>query len=166
MPTSLQNTVQFHDEKIQYVETKMVKLYKAHNDLVDAYANQENDIQRLKTKIVDLEDHSRCNNIKFRGIPESVAPSDLTNFLQRLMKPLIPSLYDLGLCIDRAHRIPKPKFFSDTAPRDVLAQIHFYQVKDRVMMAAKNNPVVCRYLLVFGYLSANSTQEEKALIPD
>lgn len=32
----------------------------------------------------DLEDRSRRNNIKFRGIPEAVKPPDLTHYIQQL----------------------------------------------------------------------------------
>lgn len=142
MMAPLSATVQTNSDKIHYLETKMGELYSAHNDLVDAYTDQENENQRLQTKLTDLEDRSRRNNIKFRGIPESVPPNELTNFIQRLMKALLPSLSDIELCIDRAHRIPKPKFLPDTAPRDTLARIHYYHVKERVMAAAKQNPVV------------------------
>lgn len=97
-------------------------------------------MEHLQYKIADLEDHSRRNNIKFRGIPESIPPNDLTNYMQCLMKALIPSLSDIE--VDRAHRIPKPKFLPDTAPRDTLARIHYYHVKERGMAAAKRSPAV------------------------
>lgn len=58
------------------------------------------------------------------------------------MKAVIPSLNDIEPCVDRAHPIPKPKFLPDRAPRDALARIHYYHVKERVMAAAKQNPVV------------------------
>lgn len=58
------------------------------------------------------------------------------------MKAFIPSLSDIELCIDRAHRIPKAKFLTETVPRDTLAHIHYYHVKERVMTAAKQNPEV------------------------
>lgn len=70
----LNDTVQSHTDKIQQLESKMVDLYSAHNDLVDAYADQESELQCLQNKMADLEDRSRRNNIKFRGIPETIPP--------------------------------------------------------------------------------------------
>lgn len=117
MLVSLNDTVQTHADKIQHMETKMVNLYTAHNNIVDAYADQETELQRMQAKTAKLEDLLRWDNIKCRVIPESVTLADLTNFIQGLMKASILSLSYLGLCIDRANRIPKPKFFTDTAPQ-------------------------------------------------
>lgn len=61
-------------------------------NMVDAYTDQDAEIQSLQAKIADLEDRSRQNKIKFRGIPESVPSADLANFIQCLMNMLIPSL--------------------------------------------------------------------------
>lgn len=95
MMAPLSATVKTNSDKIHYLETKMAELYSAHNDLDDAYTDQENENQCLQTKLTDLEDRSRRNNIKFRGIPESVPPNELTKFIQRLMKALLPSLSDI-----------------------------------------------------------------------
>lgn len=68
--------IQFtHTNQIQHLESKMRDLYTSHNDLIDAYTDQESEMQHLQNKIADLEDRSRQNNIKFRGIPESIPPS-------------------------------------------------------------------------------------------
>lgn len=45
------------------------------------------------------------------------------------MKQLIPSVTDLEMAIDRAHRIPKLDFLPASVPRDVLARINFYHNK-------------------------------------
>lgn len=164
----LHDTVQTHSDKLHHIENKMADLYNAHNDLVDAYADQENELQRVQNKLADLEDRSRRNNIKFRGIPESVPPSDLTNFVQRLMKALIPSLTDIELCVDRAHRIPKPKFLPDTAPRDTLARVHYYHVKERVMRAAKQSPAVPEEFMgisLYTDISQHTAMNRKKLAP-
>lgn len=49
--------------------------------MVDAHNEQEEDILWLKTKVTDLEDHSRKNNIKITCKPETVKPSELMSFL-------------------------------------------------------------------------------------
>lgn len=44
----------------------------AHNNLVGAYFDLEEEIKNLKLKVAYLENRSRGNNIKFHGIPENV----------------------------------------------------------------------------------------------
>lgn len=65
-----------------------------------------------------MEDRSRRNNLKIRGIPESVQQSDLGPYAATLFKNLIPSLTDLDVTIDRTHRLPKPSHLSDHISRD------------------------------------------------
>lgn len=95
----------------------------------------------MTAKLADLEDRSRRNNNKFCGIPEPVSAMDLKGFLCQLLCTLVPEANDAELVIDRAHRLPKPSFLSDTVPRDVLARIHYFHVKDNAMRAIRKNPL-------------------------
>lgn len=90
----------------------------------------------MRLKMADIEDRACRNNIKFRGIPESVKPAELTAYLQKLMVAALPSLGPADLTIDRAHRLPKPSFLLAQTPRNVIAQIHFYDIKDQLMRYA------------------------------
>lgn len=58
MLATLNDKVQSHTDGIQELGTKMVDLYTAHNELVDAYTDQESEILCLWNKIADLEDRS------------------------------------------------------------------------------------------------------------
>lgn len=80
-----------------------------------------------------MEDRSRRNNLKIRGIPESVQQSDLGPYAATLFKNLIPSLTDLDVPIDRIHLLPKPSHLSDHIPRDILLRLHFFHVKENLM---------------------------------
>lgn len=51
----------------------MGKFASSHNTLdVDVHNDQEDGMEKLKAKVADLEDRSRRNNVKIRGMPESV----------------------------------------------------------------------------------------------
>lgn len=41
--------------------------------------------------------------------------------------------------VDWAHRLPKPKFLPEKVPRDFIACIHFFNVKDKLMRYARQN---------------------------
>lgn len=87
-------------ERVAHVETKMGEFSEAHNSLVDAHNNLEDDMESLATKLADLEDRNRRNNLKFRGVPESVLPSELTSYIQRLIKAVLPATTTHDLIIE------------------------------------------------------------------
>lgn len=58
---------------------------KAYNEMMDAYEDHEAEIQQMKFRIADLEDLSQRNNIKFRGILETVYTAELVPYLHQLL---------------------------------------------------------------------------------
>lgn len=103
---------------------------KAHHVLLDAHDHHQDEIQTNVLKLADLEDRSRRNNIKFRGIPESVSFNELKKYLQQLFATLLPNLSPHDLLIDRAHRIAKPNPLPAETPRAVLARINRFPHKE------------------------------------
>lgn len=113
----------------------------AHNELVNSNFDIEDELKAICLKMADIEDRAPRNNVKFRGLPESIKPANLSAYLQKLMTTLL-SLGPPDIIIDRAHRLPKPSFLPDQSPRDVIARIHFYHVKDQLMRYARQNPAL------------------------
>lgn len=101
--SSLSVSVQQNDQRINTLEARVSDLYMAHNELVDVVTDHQDELQLIQLKIADLEDRSRRNNIKFLNIPELIKPSELTKFLQSVMRTLIPEVTNWDLEIDRAH---------------------------------------------------------------
>lgn len=126
-------------DRVDEAEQRLDDFSGAHNELVDAHVDLEDELKMLKLKVADIEDRSRRNNVKFRGIPENVKPADLTEFLQQLMQKTLPDLTANDVIIDRAHRLPKPAHIPENVPRDVIARIHFYHIKDRLMRFSRQN---------------------------
>lgn len=155
-------------ERVNHIETKMGEFSEAHNGLVDAHNHLEDEMSSLAAKLTDLEDRNRRNNIKFRGVPESVPPADLVPFLQRLIKSVLPEVTTHDLVIDRAHRLPKPKSIPESAPRDVIARIHFYHIKEELMQTARKLPQLpdpFHQVHLFADLSQATLQARKHLTP-
>lgn len=155
-------------ERVAHVENKMGEFSEAHNSLVDAHNNLEEDMATLANKLADLEDRNRRNNVKFRGVPESVPPSELTSYIQHLIKSVLPAVTTHDLIIDRAHRLPKPKGLPEATPRDVIARIHFYHVKDELMQVARKLPQLpepFRQIHLYADLSQATLQARKRLQP-
>lgn len=117
-------------------------------------------------KLADLEDRSRRNNLKIRGIPKSISAQQLPNFACDLFQTVIPSLSPTDLTIDRIHRVPKPTFLPQEVPRDVLLRVHFFQIKEKILHAfrtADNLPDQAANLQVLPDLSQYTLQQRRNL---
>lgn len=113
------------EERTDHNERQMENYSKAFNEMVDAHDSHTEELQHFKSQLVDVEDSSKKNNIKFRGIPEIVKNSDLTSYLQQFLK-LLPSRSPSDLIISWAQRIIRPKHLPTSVPRDILAHIQFF----------------------------------------
>ncbi|CAH2311815.1 Hypothetical predicted protein [Pelobates cultripes] len=99
----------------------------------------ESEQARLTAKLVDLEDRSRRNNIRVRGVPESVAGSDIPEYLRQLFTAIQPSLEPADLRLDRAHRVPKPATLARDIPRDIVTKLHYFSAKDAILTAQRKS---------------------------
>lgn len=102
--------------RVDQVEFNMTDYAQAHNELVDAHDALLDEMRTMKIKtkkLKDLEDCSRRNNIKFRGIAESVPAAELRSYLQKMIAELLPDVQGQDLTIDRVHRLPKPSFLPE-----------------------------------------------------
>ncbi|XP_040270366.1 uncharacterized protein LOC120986071 [Bufo bufo] len=168
MCNALSTNIEELGDRVNHIENKMAEYAGAHNTLVDAHNSQEDDITAIKAKLADLEDRSRRNNVEFRGIPETVPPGELSKYLQKVMQSLLPEASPLDLTVDRAHRLPKPKTIPENKPRDVLARIHFYHIKEEIMSAARklqSLPEPYGHVILFTDLSQATILERKKFYP-
>lgn len=94
------------------------------------------EMDAIKAKLADIEDRSRRNNKKMRGVPKSVHQSELCKYASQLFMSILPDLTELDITVHRIHRLPKPSHLPDNIPRDVILCFHFCQVKERLMAAS------------------------------
>lgn len=85
----------------------------------------------LQLHLEDLEDRSRHNNLRLRGIPEATGSEDLaatvTAIFQEILGASPPSLE-----LHRVHRALGPKSNDPDRQRDVLCRIHHYNQKEHI----------------------------------
>lgn len=129
--------IQSVGNRIDHIETKMEEYAGTINDLVDANDEREGDTEWIKAKLADMEDRSWRNNLKIKRIPETVHQNDLHSYAANMLKQILPGLMDLDVTIDRIHRIPKSPHLSEHIPRDVLLRLHFFHVKENLMVAMR-----------------------------
>lgn len=143
----------------------MGDLSAAHNELVDAHMDLEDELKALRLKVTDLEDRS-SRNMKLRGIPESVKPAELSSFLQQMTKTL-PTLTPADV-IDRAHRLHKLPHLHEKVPRDVIARIHFFHIKGQLMRFCRQNDTLSdpyAGITIYADLSQATMKSRNNLIP-
>lgn len=117
--------------------------------MVDGYHEKAEDNRWFKDKAANLEDRSRRNNIKIRGILETVLQLELLTYVQDFLKLLLPKDDPATFLVDRIHRIIKPKHLPKEVLMDVLLRVHFFHVKEKIMSAA-------RKMSIFPNLMSNS----------
>lgn len=139
--------------------------YTAHTGLVDAHNQLEEDMISITTKLADLEDKNRRNNVKLRGISESVSNSELIPYIQQIT--ILQSVSNRDLIIDRAHRIPKPKGIPESAPRDIIMSVNFYHIKEELIQATRMShlPEPHQTMKLFADLSQLTIQAYERLAP-
>ncbi|KAM9311579.1 rap guanine nucleotide exchange factor 6-like [Gastrophryne carolinensis] len=110
-------------------ETRLVALERAqelhHQQLIDL---------RLQTD--DQENRNRRNNLKIRGIPESVRSETLRPLAMEMFNFMLGRPPDAELLIDRIHRVAGRPARAPQAPRDVLCRIHFFTIKEDILRLA------------------------------
>lgn len=117
---SLEQQYDHISESLQHKEEKLM--------------DHESRIQLLENKIEDLENRSRRDNLRLRGIPETVL--DLSQYTKSLYKSLLPDIHEEMFRMDRIHRVASRQT-RPVGPRDVLLKLHYPELKWNILKAAR-----------------------------
>nr|XP_008277205.1 PREDICTED: uncharacterized protein LOC103355262 [Stegastes partitus] len=91
----------------------------------------------LKSKIAELEGHSRRKNIRIYGIKEGAEGTSMLNFVENFIKTELgesTGLNELG--IERAHRAAGPKLAETAPPRSTVVRFLKYTTKEQIISVA------------------------------
>lgn len=106
--------------------------------LENSYQTLAAEHKKLQEKCIDLENRSRRQNIRIIGIPEGIEANKPTEFLSKfLTKVLGEENFDGPILIDRAHRSLAPKPRAGERPRPMIARLHYYADKDKIMLLSR-----------------------------
>lgn len=156
------------EHRTDHVEQHLAGATIAHNTTVAIQDEHSEAIQQLRLKMANLEDRSRWNNIKIRGVPEAITPAEVVPYLHQLFRKILPTLMPHDLLVDRAHRIHKPQHLPESLPRDILARVHFFHSKEQIMRPARslcNLPELFSKITLYNDISAATSQARKAFAP-
>lgn len=84
---------------MDHVETKMGEYASTINILIDAHDTKEKERETVKAKISDIEDRSRRDNLKIRGVSESIQQSEPRNYVAQVFTSILPDLTELDVTV-------------------------------------------------------------------
>lgn len=121
-------------EKVESVEEQMLDHESRITRLESTVSSLKEENGSLKLKVDDLEGRSRRNNIKIIGIPEKEEEGRPTEFVEALLPKLLgEENFQSPVVIDRAHRILGRQPAAGAKPRAIIARVHFYREKERIL---------------------------------
>lgn len=152
-------------ERMGAIESKLdITVSRANQNTAQIQLLQEQ-LETAIARIDDLENRSRRQNLRIRGLPESI--TDTSEAVQDLFKSLIPNISQNRLELDRAHRALGPPR-KDGNPRDIIVKPHFFSVKEEIMKLARSQPQLqCKGfpIQIFADLSPMTIQRRRNLKP-
>lgn len=124
------------DSRVSEVETSASLLESRMSDIEKAHTDYKRRLILMQLSIDDGENRSRRNNIRVRGLPEATSGSDLRATIVAIFNRLLDKPPTAELELDRVHRVQGPRGGDDLAPRDILARVHYYTIKEEILRRA------------------------------
>ncbi|CAH2225898.1 Hypothetical predicted protein [Pelobates cultripes] len=123
--------------RLNALEEKTDDLCLANDGILERVHKLEEEQMHLTVKLADLEDRSCRNNIRVRGVPETILGADLPVYLQQLFKAIQPTMELADLRLDTAHRVSKPAKLAQDIPRDIVTKLHYFSAKEAILTAQR-----------------------------
>lgn len=137
--TELRKDVTSRLEEVEHEVEENTSTLQAHEAILHDHTLQ---IQQLIYHQDDQENRARRNNIRIRGLPESVENTDLSPAVIAIFNDLLHKEKEAPIELDRVHRALGPKNPNLEHPRDVICRVHFYAIKDAIMKAARSQDAI------------------------
>ncbi|KAJ1150475.1 hypothetical protein NDU88_003266 [Pleurodeles waltl] len=83
--------------------------------------DRDQELFHLHSKLTDLEDRSRRNNIHFLGLPEGTEVTDILSYLRDTLPKLADTTFEPPLEFQRAHRLGLKRQNGKDRPRPIIA---------------------------------------------
>ncbi|KAJ1206674.1 hypothetical protein NDU88_002075 [Pleurodeles waltl] len=84
-------------------------------------ADRDQGLLYLLSKVIDLEDRSRRDNVRFLGFPEEIERADVQSFLKNTLPQLSGLTFDTTLEFQRPHRLGPKRREVTNHPRPIIA---------------------------------------------
>lgn len=139
---SLKTDVASLGNRIGEAEERISKLEDDHTSLADKTTNLNGRVSQLEARVQYMENYSRRNNLRIRGIPENTERAGkMTECVMDLLSCLFSNAEEAkDIVIERAHRVPtaRPRDLQErTGPRHILVRFLRYSDREKVRLRAR-----------------------------
>lgn len=121
-------------ERTTRLENKSKQQSESTQKISKRVDNHSSRMTYLENKVEDLENRSRRDNLKLRGIPDNIL--DLDTYTKELFTSVLPEIPQRKFTLDRIHRIG-PKQTDPKKSRDVLLKLHHPEIKYKILQKAR-----------------------------
>lgn len=122
----------------------------------------------MNRQLEDLDNRGRRNNIRVRGVPESITTEQIRPALTSIFNNLTDRPAESPIEFDRAHRALKPKPPEEAPPRDIICHLPNFTLKEEILQRARQNDAIIfndKEILLFQDLSPITLKNRRALKP-
>ncbi|KAJ1218171.1 hypothetical protein NDU88_005754 [Pleurodeles waltl] len=168
--TSLTLETKFMRSEITSFQSRVTGL-EQRMGLVEAQAtvsrDRDQDLLYLTSKLTDMEDMSRRDNIHLHGIPENEEGTDMQAFLSSTLPKLTSLDFDQPIEFQRAHRIGPKRSDNPSRPRPIIACLLRHNQTRQILQAARNHgpfQIDQHYIRITADYSKETNERRKAFL--
>ncbi|KAJ1164858.1 hypothetical protein NDU88_005291, partial [Pleurodeles waltl] len=114
-----------------------------HMGLVEAQTtmsrDRDQDLLYLRSKLTDMKDRSRRDNIRLHGIPENEEGVDVQSFLRSALPKLTSLDFDPPIEFQWAHRVGPKRSGNPSRPRPIIACLLRHNQTRQILQAARKH---------------------------
>ncbi|KAJ1148561.1 hypothetical protein NDU88_001389 [Pleurodeles waltl] len=129
--------------------------------------DRDQDLLYLRSKLTDMEDRSRRDNIRLHGIPENEEGVDVQSFLRSALPKLTSLDFDPPIEFQRAHRVGPKRSGNPSRPRPIIAcLLRHNQTRQILQVARKHGPFQMdqHYIRITANYSKETNDRRKAFL--
>lgn len=139
--TSMQTDVDSIGTRALDLETQYQDMEPRLAHVEEGTSELRNQLQATMLKCEDLENRSRRDNIRVRGLEEDCEGPDLEAFMVGLFSTILGDEAP-AVSLERVHRVGPRNQGSTRPPRDILAKFSSFKVKEKVLQKARSMSTV------------------------
>lgn len=125
-------------EHTDTLENKFDELVQYVHALEKDNAALKHTMSQLKVQRKDLVNREWRQNLRIRGVPETVSAKEIHPYLQGIFNTLVPHIPDIDWRQDRDHRSLASKPPPNANSRDIIVHFHYHETKEALKVATRN----------------------------
>ncbi|KAM4034711.1 uncharacterized protein ACNLHF_021392 [Anomaloglossus baeobatrachus] len=154
--------------RVETLEASQATITTTSNAIISCLHQQEDNVNQIHTILEDHENRERRNNLRIKGLPETVVNEALTPALLSIFSDLIDTDPVPQIELVRAHRSLRPRPRQEEPSRDVICRFMDYRIKELILKKAREAGTV-KYedseIRIFQDLAATTLTKRRILKP-